>query len=79
MGNSGNDLLNKLLQMGKSGSGVEAIMNFLEQQKPEVKNQELWQHLRGMTPSEIESYAMNLASSLGLNQGVYSSNQPFRK
>jgi hypothetical protein len=68
MGRAGSGLLDKLLQMGKSGSGPDAIMNFLEEQKPEVKNHEIWQNLKGMSSSEIETYAGNLASSLGLTK-----------
>ena len=66
MGNTGSELLNKVLQMGKTGSGPEAIMSFLEQQKPEVKNHEIWQNLKGMSTQEIETYAGNLATSFGL-------------
>jgi len=68
MGNTG--ILDKVLQMGQSGGGPEAIMNFLEQQKPEVAKHEIWQHLKGMSPQEIESYAGNLVKSFGLGGKV---------
>ena len=66
LGNSG--ILEKLLGMGKSGSTPSAIMDYLEQQKPEVKNHEMWQAMRGKSESEIEEYGKNLAQSLGLNK-----------
>ena len=66
LGNSG--LIEKLLGMGRSGSSPNAIMDFLEQQKPEVKNHEMWQAMRGKSEQEIEEYGLNLAKSLGLNK-----------
>jgi hypothetical protein len=54
--------------MGQSGSKPSAIMDFLEKQRPEVKDHEMWQNLRGKSEDEIESYAKNLAGSLGLNK-----------
>ena len=64
----GTGLLDQIIQMGKSGSGPSAIMDFLEQHKPEVKNHEMWNNLRGKSEQEIESYAKNLTNSLGLNK-----------
>ena len=63
----GNGILDKILQIGQS-KGKNALMDFLENQKPEVKDQEIWKNLRGMSEPEIETYGQNLAKSFGLNK-----------
>jgi len=64
----GTGLLDKLLEMGASGSGPDAIMGFLEQQRPDVKEHAIWNELKGKSSTEIEQYAKNLVNSLGLNK-----------
>jgi len=52
--------------MAKTGNAPEVIMNFLEQQRPEVADHAIWKALKGKSAKEIEEYAGNLVGSLGL-------------
>jgi len=59
-------ILNQVKQMAAAGSDPAAIMGAMEAQAPHLKNNGIWNNLKGKSGSEIESYAGNLAKSLGI-------------
>jgi hypothetical protein len=52
--------------MAQAGNSPQVIMDMLEKQHPSVREQQIWQSLKGKSPNEIEDYAKNLVQSLGL-------------
>jgi len=61
-----NNILGQVQQMAKAGSDPTTIMEALEAHAPALKNNNIWNALRGKTPDEISAYASNLAKNMGV-------------
>lgn len=66
----GDGILNQALQLAKSGQNpaqiMEALENIMPGAKQKLQGNQIWENLKGKNPQEIETYANNMANTLGI-------------
>lgn len=52
--------------MAQAGNSPDTILGWMEQNHPTLKNNNIFQGLKGKSPAGIEEYAGNLVKTLGI-------------